>query len=148
MKRLLTQAPVLASFDPRKSLTIQCDASGRGLGAAPLQDSQPLPYASRALSEAETRYTSIDKEMLAIVLALEKWHQHTFGRHVTVNSDHKPLESITKKLLDRIPKRLQWILMRALPFDIEEGQEACYSPQDHSQHTETPKTFMRWNNSS
>ena len=119
MKRLLTQAPVLAYFDPSKSLTIQCDASGQGLGAALLQDGQPLAYASRALSEAEARYATIEKEMLAIVFSLEKWHQYTFGRPVTVYSDHKPLASIVKKPLDRAPKRLQGMLMRALAYDIE-----------------------------
>ena len=56
--------------------------------------------------------------MLAIVFALEKWHQYTYGRHVTVHSDHKPLESVTKKPLDRAPKRLQGMLVRALAYDI------------------------------
>ena len=119
MKCLLTQAPVLAYFNPTNSLTIQYDASGQGLGAAFLQDGSPLAYASRALSEAESRYATIAKEMLAIIFALEKWHQYTFGRPVFVYSDHKPLESITKKPLDRAPKRLQGMLMRALAYDVE-----------------------------
>lgn len=119
IKHLLTQAPVLAYFDPTKELSIQCDASGQGLGAALLQEGRPLAYASRALSDTETRYATIEKEMLAIVYALEKWHQFTYGRHVTVYSDHKPLESITKKPLDRAPKRLQGMLVRALAYDIE-----------------------------
>ena len=119
MKRLLTQAPALAYFDPCKGLTIQCDASGQGLGVALLQDGQPLAYASRALSGAETRYATIEKEMLAIVFAPEKWHQYTFGRPVNVYSDHKLLKSITKKQLDRASKRLQGMLMRALVYNIE-----------------------------
>ena len=119
LKHQLTQAPVLAYFDPTKELSIQCDASGQGLGAALLQEGQPLAYASRALSDTETRYATIEKEMLAIVFALEKWHQYTFGRPVTVYSDHKPLEAITKKTLDRAPKRLQGMLVRALAYDIK-----------------------------
>ena len=119
IKRLLTQAPVLAYFDSTKELSIQCDASGQGLGAALLQEGRPLAYASRALSDTETRYATIEKEMLAIVFALEKWHQYTYGRHITVYSDHKPLESITKKPLDRAPKRLQGMLVRALAYDID-----------------------------
>ena len=59
--------------------------------------------------------------MLAIVFAPEKCHQYTFGRPVTVYSDHKLLESITKKPLDRASKRLQGMLMRALAYDIEES---------------------------
>ena len=53
------------------------------------------------------------------MFALEKWHQYTFGRPVTLYSGHKPLESITKKPLDRAPKRLQGILMLALAYDVE-----------------------------
>ena len=52
--------------------------------------------------------------MLAIVFALEKWHQYTFGRPLPVYSDHKLLEAIKKKPLDRAPKRLQGMLVRAL----------------------------------
>ena len=104
VKHLLTVAPVLAYFDPSKELSIQCDASAQGLGAALLQEGRPLAYGSRALSNTETRYATIEKEMLAIVFALEKWHQYTFGRPLTVYSDHKPLEAIMKKPLDRVPK--------------------------------------------
>ena len=57
--------------------------------------------------------------MLAIIFALETWHQYTFGRPVIVYSDHKLLESITKKPLDRAPKRLQGMLIRALAYDVE-----------------------------
>ena len=84
-----------------------------------MQEGKPLAYASRALSDTETRYATIEKEMLAIIFSLEKWHQFTYGRHVTVYSDHKPLESITKKPLERAPKRLQGMLMRALAYDID-----------------------------
>ena len=114
VKQLLTEAPTLAYFNPKKQLVIQCDASNLGLGAALLQDDRPIAYASRALTDTETRYAVIEKEMLAIVFALEKWHQFTYGRSVIVNSDHKPLEAITKKSLDKAPKRLQGMLLPAL----------------------------------
>ena len=52
--------------------------------------------------------------MLAIVFALERWHQFAYGRSVVVNSDHKPLEAITKKSLDKAPKSLH-----ALAYDVE-----------------------------
>lgn len=113
------QAPVLAYVDPAKGLSIQCDASSQGLGAALLQGGTPLVYAGRVLTDTETKYATSEKEMLAIVFALEKWHQYTFGHHVTVYLDHKPLEGITKKLLGRAPKHLQGMLVRALAFDVD-----------------------------
>ena len=103
LKQLLAEAPTLVYFDPSKQLVIQCDASNYGLGSALLQDGRPITYASRALTDAETRYAIIEKEMMAVVFALEKWHQFTYGRPILVYSDHKPLEAITKKPLDRAP---------------------------------------------
>ena len=119
IKKLVTTAPVLAYYDPRKTLTIQCDASKSGLGAALMQDGQPIAFASRALTNTEQRYAQIEKEALAIVFALEKFHQYTFGRRIHIESDHKPLESIVKKPLHRAPKRLQNMLMRMLNYDTE-----------------------------
>ena len=78
-----------------------------------------MAYASRALTDTETRYAQIEKEMLAIVYALEKFNQFTFGRHVTVYSDHKPLEAILKKPLARAPRRLQGMIMRLQMYDLE-----------------------------
>ena len=66
VKHLLTVAPVLAYFDPSKELSIQCDASGQGLGAALLQEGRPLAFASRALSDTETRYSFCPREMAPV----------------------------------------------------------------------------------
>ena len=90
---MVTEAPILNYYDLSSPLAIQCDASQKGLGAALLQNQKPVANASRALTDTETRYAQIEKEMLAIVYALEKFNQFTFGRHVTVYSDHKPLET-------------------------------------------------------
>ena len=99
-------------YDPYSDLLIHCDASQKGLGAALLQDLKPVGYASRAFTETETCYAQIEKEMLAIVYALEKFNQFTFGRHVTNHSDHKPLEGNLKKPLACAPRRLQGMIMR------------------------------------
>ena len=52
-----------------------------------------------------------EKEMLVVVFALEKWHQFAFGRHVTVRTDHKPHEAVTKKRLNRAPRCLEGMLL-------------------------------------
>ncbi|KAK3697327.1 hypothetical protein QZH41_004727 [Actinostola sp. cb2023] len=119
IKQLVTQAPVLAYYDPQKELVIQCDASSKGLGAVLLQEERPVAYASRCLTDAETRYATIEKEMLAVVFALEKWHQFTYGRAVQVCTDHKPLVSINQKSLDKAPRRLQGMLLRSLNYNID-----------------------------
>ena len=119
VKQLVTEAPVLTYFDPAKELEVQCDASQKGLGAALIQDGKPVAYASRSLTETETRYAQIEREMLAIVFALEKFHQYTYARPVRVQSDHKPLESILKKPLAQAPRRIQGMMMRLQQYDID-----------------------------
>ena len=119
VKRLVKCAPVLSYYDPSKDLVIECDASSKGLGAALLQDGKPLEYASRGLTDSEQRYAQIEKECLAIVYALEKFHQYTFGRMTVVETDHKPIESIVKKPLSKAPKRLQSMLLRMSQYDTE-----------------------------
>ena len=74
---------------------MQCDASQAGLGACLVQDGKPVAFASRSLSSAEKNYAQIEKELLAIVFASEKFHHYVYGHgSVTVESDHKPLEYI------------------------------------------------------
>ena len=119
VKQLLTTAPILSFYNPEKELTIQCDASKSGLGTTLLQEGHPVAYASRALTKTEQRYAQIEKEALAIVFSLDRFHQYTFGRHVRIQTDHKPLETIVKKPLHRAPRRLQGMLMRMLHYDIE-----------------------------
>ena len=118
VKKTVSEAAILRFYDKDKPLMIQCDASEKGLGATLLQEGQPLAYISRALTDCETRYAQIEKELLAIVFSCERFHQYTYGQHVTVQSDHRPLEAIMKKDLASCPKRLQNMLMRLQKYDV------------------------------
>ena len=117
VKRLITTAPALAYYNPDKPLVLENDACEYGLGSALLQEGKPVAFASRSLSETETRYAQIEKEMLAVTYGLEKFHQYTYGRKVSVITDHKPLIAITSKPLSKAPRRLQNLLMRAQKYD-------------------------------
>ena len=116
VKAIISSEPVLAHFDETKQLVVQCDASQNGLGAALLQEGRPLAYASRALTPSEQNYAQIEKELLSVLFAMQRFHQYTYGRHVIVENDHKPLEIIDKKPLARAPGRLQRILLRLLNY--------------------------------
>ena len=87
----------------------------RGLGAALLQDDKPVAFTSRALTDVETQ---IEKELLAVVFAFEKFNQYTYARAVEVETDHKPLVSIVKKSLTSAPPRLQRMLLRLQRYDF------------------------------
>jgi len=117
LKCMITQTPVLAFYDPTKDLMIENDACEYGLGSVLLQDDKPIAYASRSLSDAETRYAQIESEMLAVVFGLEKFHHYAYGRHVKISTDHKPLVSIVTKPLSSAPRRPQGLILRTQCYD-------------------------------
>lgn len=69
IKKLASAAPVLQYYNFSKPGKIQCDASGKGVGAVLLQDEKRVCYASRALTGAESRYAPNEAEMPAVVFA-------------------------------------------------------------------------------
>ena len=83
IKSAITQAPVLCYYSLNDEVTLQCDASDTGLGAALLQLQQSVSFSSRALTLTETRYAQIEKELLTIVFSiflgvtLSTWKQTT-----------------------------------------------------------------------
>ena len=119
IKEKVANTQQLRHYDPNAELTLQADASQYGLGAALMQHGQPIAYASRSLTDTETRYAQIEKECLSVVYGLERFDQYTFGRPVRVENDHKPLESILHKPLNAIPKRLQGMMMRMHRYNVQ-----------------------------
>ena len=79
----------------------------------------PIAYGSKTLTPVETRYTNIERELLGVVGALEKFHYFTFGRPVTVLTDHKPLIAIAKKALVNTLPRLQRLLLRLNNYNVK-----------------------------
>ena len=127
VKRLITNHPVLRYYDVSKEVSLQCDASQSGLGAALLQEGQPVAFTSRAFTVTEKNYAQIEKELLSMEHACERFDQYLFGREDTLETDHKPLEAILKKPLLTVPKRLQRMMMRLQNYQLnvvyKKGQE-------------------------
>ena len=125
IKQELCSAKVISYYDPDPGTptTLQCDASQTGVGAWLRQtDSQGneniVAMASRSLTDAESRYSNIERECLAVTYGLEKFSYYLLGRNVTVETDHSPLEQIFKKSINEAPSRLQRLLLKCLRFDI------------------------------
>lgn len=118
LKEMLTKAPVLKYYDVNKDVVVSVDASSQGLGAVLLQDNLPVAYASKALTSSQKMWAQIEKELLAIVHGCQKFHQYVYGKTITVETDHKPLENIFKKPLNDTPLRLQRLRLSLQPYDI------------------------------
>ena len=119
VKQLIQQANALCYFDPNKDAHVQVDASLEALGAALIQDDKVIAYASKSLTDTEKRYANIERELLACVFGAERFHTYLFGKHFIIESDHKPLEMISKKNLAAAPARLQRMLLRLQRYDYE-----------------------------
>ena len=95
IKRDLRDSELLVNFDGESSLVIEVDASPKGVGAVLLQrvngQERPIYFASKKLSPAEERYSQIDKEGLALVVAVKKFRYFLLGRKFEARTDHKPL---------------------------------------------------------
>lgn len=88
------------------------------MGAACLQGGKPVAYASRTLTDTETKYAQIKKELLAVVFACSKFSDCIYGKPVTIETDHQPLVTTLKKPIHAAPARLQRMMLRLQKYDL------------------------------
>ena len=96
VKQLLTSETVLAHYDPNIDIGIACDASNVGIGSVlfhryPDGSERPIANVSKTLTATQRKYSQIQKEALAIIFSLAKFHQYLYGRKFILVTDHKPL---------------------------------------------------------
>ncbi|XP_045782686.1 uncharacterized protein K02A2.6-like [Maniola jurtina] len=118
LKNAITNAPVLAHYNPNIPIVLSVDSSKKALGAVLMQNKQPIAYSSKTLTTTQERYAQIEKELFAIQFGCEKFHQYVYGNRVTVHTDHKPLVYLFKKPLHDVPARLQRMMLALQAYDL------------------------------
>ena len=121
LKSKLINRPILQYPDFSKEFILTTNASNSGLGAVfsqgPVRYNLPMAYTSRSLNNAETHYTTSEKELLAVVWATKYFRPYLYGRRFKIVSDHKPSVWVMN-VKDPGSRLLRWRIQLA-EFDYE-----------------------------
>ncbi|XP_055688256.1 uncharacterized protein K02A2.6-like [Lutzomyia longipalpis] len=128
-KEILSSNLLLTHYDPNLPISIAADASNNGIGACiyhtfPDGSEKVIQHVSRTLTSAEQGYSQTEKEGLALVFGVKKFHRYVFGRKFTLYTDHKALLTIfgsKKGIPVHSANRLQrWaLILLSYNFDIK-----------------------------
>nr|KYP42550.1 Retrovirus-related Pol polyprotein from transposon 17.6 [Cajanus cajan] len=114
LKQKLCSAPVITSPDWNFDFELMCDASDYAVGVVLGQRKNKIfhviHYASKVLNETQMNYATTEKELLAIVYALEKFRSYLIGSKITVFTDHAAIKYLLTKS-DSKPRLIRWILL-------------------------------------
>ncbi|GJU17436.1 reverse transcriptase domain-containing protein [Tanacetum coccineum] len=144
LKKKLTEAPILVAPDWDLPFEIMCDASdfavGAVLGQRKTKHFQPIHYASKTMTEAQTHYTTTEKELLAVVYAFEKFRPYLVLSKTIVYTDHSALKYLLAKQ-DAKPRLLRWILLlQEFDVEIRDKKGAENLAADHLSRLENPQS--------
>ena len=120
----MSDKPILILPDLNRPFTVQTDASNIGVAGVILQELggklHPVAYVSRKLLDRETRYSTIEKECLAIIWTLKKLDRYLWGQKFTLQTDHKPL-TFLRSAMFKNNRILGWSLaMQGYSFEVKE----------------------------
>ncbi|GJW43103.1 reverse transcriptase domain-containing protein [Tanacetum coccineum] len=142
LKKKLTEAPILIAPNWDQPFEIMCDASDYAIGAVLGQRIEkhfrPIHYASKTMTEAESNYTTTEKEMLAVVYAFEKFRSYLIMNKSVVYTDHSALKYLFNKK-DAKARLLRWVLLlQEFDFSVIDTKGAKNYVADHLSRLENP----------
>lgn len=127
-KELIFENQLLVHYDPNQTIVISCDASSYGVGGVLSHRlngvEKPICFVSGTLSKTEQNYSQLEREALAIIFSVKKFHKYIYGRSFILVSDHQPLKiifnpnrSISVMSASRI---IRWnVILSAYDYEIE-----------------------------
>ena len=114
----MVSAPVLALPDYTIPFTIETDASGLGIGAVLMQRGRPLAFLSKGLAKKHQGLSTYEKELLASVLATQKWYTYLQGHHFIIKTDHQSLKYLLEQRLSTLLQQNWLAKLMGLDYEI------------------------------
>nr|GFA93959.1 reverse transcriptase domain-containing protein [Tanacetum cinerariifolium] len=142
LKEKLTEAPILIALNWDQPFELMCDANDYAVGAVLGQRVKnhfwPIHYASKTMNQAETNYTTTEKEMLVVVYAFKKFRSYLIMNKSIVYTDHSALKYLFAKK-DAKARFLRWILLlQEFDFKVIDTKGAENYAADHLSRLENP----------
>lgn len=122
IKKIFSTDLILRLPDKEKVFYVSTDASGSAIGGCLMQQYEclhPIAYVSRKLSEAERRYSVVEREALAIVWVVTKLESYLLGKEFCLLTDHKPLQFMQQKSMKNGRICRWFLILQNFKFEIK-----------------------------
>lgn len=120
LKQTLLLAPVLRLQDFSIMFVVECNASSAEVGANLSQDDHPIAYFSKGFSSSNRFRSAYNRELLALVLSVQKWNHYLLGRHIIIRTVHYTLKFLLEQRITTTEQ--QRLLLKLMPYDFS----ICY----------------------
>jgi hypothetical protein len=117
LKMAMCTTPVLALLDFTKTFFLECDASEKGFGVVLMQEGRPLAFTSKQLCEGNLGKSIYEKEILAILHAVDLWRPYLLGKRFQIKIDHQSLKYFLEQCISS-PEKQKWVT-KLFGYDYE-----------------------------